>query len=59
MVYKLTIAMQSSFEYPIDPKDYKSEEKYNAIADEGAICTSSNWMPRTGWFIPVRGRSTT
>ena len=37
MVYKWTMAMQSSFEYCIDPKDHKSEEEYKAIAVEGAI----------------------
>ena len=34
MVYKWTMAMQFSFEYCIDPKE---EEKYKAIAAEGAI----------------------
>ena len=37
MVYKKTMAMQFSFEYCIDPKDQKSEEKYKAIAVKGAI----------------------
>ena len=34
MVYKWTMAMQFSFQYCIDPKDYKSEEE---IAVEGAM----------------------
>ena len=37
MVYKLTIAMQFSFAYCIDPKDHMSEEEYKAIAVEDAI----------------------
>ena len=37
MIYKWTMALQFSFEYCIDPKDHKSEEKYKAIAFEGAI----------------------
>ena len=37
VVYKWTMAMQFSFEYCIDSKDPKSEEKYKAIAVEGAI----------------------
>ena len=37
MVYKFTMAMQFSFEYCIDPKDHKSEEKQKAIAVEVAI----------------------
>ena len=37
MVYKLTMAMQFSFKYCIDPKDRKPEEEYKAIAVEGAM----------------------
>ena len=37
MVYKWTMVMQFSFDYCIDPKDHKFEEKYKAIAVEGAI----------------------
>ena len=37
MVYKWNIAMQFSFKYCIDPKDHNPEEKYKAIAVEGAI----------------------
>ena len=37
MVYKWTMAILFSFKYYIDPKDYKSEEEYKAIAVEHAI----------------------
>ena len=37
MVHKWTMAIQFAFEYCIDPKDHKSEDKYKAIAVEGAI----------------------
>ena len=37
MVYKWTMAMQFSFEYYIDPKDYKSDKVIKAIAVEGAM----------------------
>ena len=39
MVYKWTMAMKFSFKYCIDPKDYKSEDEYKAIAVEVA-----NWL---------------
>ena len=37
MVYKLSMAMQFSFEYSIVPKDCKSEEEFKTIAVEAAI----------------------
>ena len=37
MVYKWTMAMQSSFEYCTDPKDHKSEEQIKAIAVKGGM----------------------
>ena len=37
MAYKLTMAMQLSFEYCIAPKYHKSEEEYKAIAVESEI----------------------
>ena len=44
LVYKLTMAMQFSFEYCIDPKEHKSEEEIKAIAVEGASGQSSSQM---------------
>ena len=37
MAYKWTMAMQFSFEYFIDPKNHKSEDKHKSIAVEGVI----------------------
>ena len=37
MVYKWTMVIQFSFEFCIDPKDHKSEEKIKAIAVEDAM----------------------
>ena len=38
------MAMLFSFEYNIDPKDHKSEEKYKAIAVEGLYQGVKDWL---------------